>query len=138
MLIIAVCNDLSRDHDKRRASAAKPLGQENYLVRVIVDNTGWLPTYVTKKALEKKVVRALVAEIKLPEGAILESGKARVEAGQLEGRAYKSSSPYSWVADRTEQRTKIEWVVHARPRQVIRLTARHERAGTVRAGLTLE
>ena len=32
------------------------LGEHLYQVRLVVQNSGWLPSYVTKKALEKKVV----------------------------------------------------------------------------------
>ena len=109
-----------------------------YLVRLVVDNTGWLPTNISKKALERKVVRGVVAEIELPEGASLESGKARVELGQLEGRAMKGSSPSTWSADPTTERAKTEWIVRAAPGSTVKLTARHERAGTVRAELELE
>jgi murein tripeptide amidase MpaA len=119
-------------------ATARALGDGAYLVQMVVDNTGWLPTYVTKKALERKAVRALVAEIELPAGATLAAGKSRMELGQLEGRAYKSVAPYGWAADPTQERAKIEWVVRAPAGSVVKLTARHERAGTLRAELTLE
>jgi len=32
---------------------------------MVVENTGWLPTYVTKKALEKKITRGVICEIEL-------------------------------------------------------------------------
>ncbi|HZG68890.1 MAG TPA: M14 family metallopeptidase, partial [Herpetosiphonaceae bacterium] len=35
---------------------ARPLGDGTYRVRLVIDNGGWLPTYITKKALEKKTV----------------------------------------------------------------------------------
>ena len=119
-------------------ATAEAIGDGAYLIRLVVNNSGWLPTYVTKKALERKVVRAVVAEIALPDGASLEQGKPRIEIGQLEGRAYKPSSPYGWAADPTAERAKAEWVVKATPGTVIKLTARHERAGIVRAEVTLE
>jgi hypothetical protein len=109
-----------------------------YKVRLTVDNVGWLPTYVTKKAAEKRTVRALVVEIELPEGAKLEIGEARIEAGQLEGRAYKSSAPYDWDFDETDERAKIEWVVRATPGTKVKVTAKHQRAGTARHELTLD
>ena len=117
---------------------AKPLGENTYHVQLVVQNTGWLPTYVTKKALEKKVVRGMVCEIELPEGASLETGKLREELGQLEGRAYKPSVPaiYS-ITDVTEDRAKVEWVVRAPKGGVVKLIARHERAGVVTAEVRL-
>src|SRR5581483_4833477 len=105
---------------------------------LVVDNVGWLPTYVSKKALEKKVVREVVAEIELPAGATLEVGKARMEVGQLEGIAYKGASLSAWAADTTAERVKIEWVVRAPSGGSVKLTARHERAGTVRTEVRLD
>ena len=104
-------------------------------MRLVVHNTGWLPTYVTKKALQKKVVRGVVCEIELPDGAMLETGQARQEVGQLEGRAYKPAAPAA--ADATEDRAKAEWVVRAPQGGVVGLIARHERAGVVRTTVDL-
>jgi len=119
------------------ALEATPLGEGAYRVRLVVDNTGWLPTYVTKRALDRKVTRPVIAEIELPEGATLETGKQREEIGQLEGRAYKSAGAFGWGSDPTSERAKVEWVIRARPGGVVRVIARHERAGTVRAEATL-
>jgi murein tripeptide amidase MpaA len=117
----------------------KPIGQDTYHVQMVVHNTGWLPTYVTKKALEKKAARGVVCEIELPAGATLETGKAREELGQLEGRAYKPSAPFSYYpSDVTEDRAKVEWIVRAPQGGKIGLTARHERAGTVSASVDLD
>ena len=116
-------------------ASAKPLGDGAYRVRVVVHNTGWLPSYVTKKAAEKKRVRGVVCEIELPEGATLEAGKPREELGQLEGRAYKPAMPDA--DDATEDRAKVEWVVHAPEGGTVKVTARHARAGKVVAHLAL-
>jgi murein tripeptide amidase MpaA len=59
------------------------LGEDTWRLRLAVQNSGFLPSYVTKRALERKVVRGVVYEIVLPEGAALVGGKARVEGGQL-------------------------------------------------------
>jgi murein tripeptide amidase MpaA len=117
---------------------AKGLGEGVYQVRAVVQNSGWLPTYVTKKALEKKLTRGVVCEIELPEGATLETGKPREELGQLEGRAYKPSAPVGFQPfDPTEDRAKVEWTVRAPQGGTVKITARHERAGTVTAEVTL-
>ena len=114
---------------------ATALGEGVYRVRLVVYNSGWLPTYVTKKALQKKVVRGVVCEIELPEGATLKTGKQREELGQLEGRAYKPAALSA--SDATEDRAKIEWVVYAPQGGGIGLIARHERAGVVRTTVEL-
>jgi murein tripeptide amidase MpaA len=115
---------------------ATPLGAGSYRIRLVLQNEGWLPTYVTKKALERKATRGVIAEITLPKGASLEAGKPREEAGELEGRAYKAV-----LADETEESTsdrlKVEWVVKAKKGTKVRLLAKHDRAGTVRAEVVL-
>jgi len=116
----------------------EPLGDDAYRVRLVVQNTGWLPTYVTKKAVEKKVARGVVCEIELPEGATLETGEPREELDQLEGRAYKPSAPGGFNRpDATEDRAKVEWVVRAPAGGAVKLIARHDRAGKVVAEVDL-
>ena len=110
------------------------LGEGNYRVRVVVENIGWLPSYVTQKALERKV-RGLVCEIEVPKGAKLEAGKLRGELGQLDGRAYKEALLGS---EGTNDRLKVEWIVHAPKGGKVKVVARHERAGVVRRELELK
>lgn len=117
---------------------ATHVGDGVYQIRLVVQNTGWLPSYVSKKALEKKVARGVVCEIALPKGATLKSGKPREEIGQLEGRAYKPAAPVGWSADTTADRAKVEWVVHAPKGGTVKLIAKHSRAGTVRVELKLK
>ncbi|MEM7735850.1 MAG: M14 family metallopeptidase, partial [Deinococcota bacterium] len=45
-----------------------------YHLQVVVQNTGWLPSYVTKQALSNDIVRGVVTEISLPDGASLKLG----------------------------------------------------------------
>jgi murein tripeptide amidase MpaA len=120
-----------------REVEVKSLGAEAYRVRMVVENTGWLPSYVTKKAVEKKLCRGVICEIELPEGATLQSGKVREELAQLEGRAYKSAQADGWEGG-TDDRLKVEWVVHAPKGGTVKLLARHERAGVVRTEIELK
>jgi murein tripeptide amidase MpaA len=118
--------------------SAERLAEDTYHVQLVVQNTGWLPTYVTKKAMEKKLVRGLVCEIELPQSASLETGKPREVLEQLEGRAYKPCVPGIYnVSDATEDRAQVEWVVRAPRGGVVKLTARHARAGVVTAEVEL-
>lgn len=112
------------------------LGADSFRVRLVVQNEGWLPTYVTKKALEKKMTRGVIAEITLPKGASLESGKQREELGELEGRAYKPVNPDE--GDETNDRVKVEWVVKAKKGTKVKLTAKHDRAGVVKVDVVLK
>jgi hypothetical protein len=113
------------------------LGGDTYCIRFVVQNEGWLPTYVTKKALEKKMTRGVIAEIDLPKGAVLQSGKQRVELGELEGRAYKTSFSDE-SEESTDERVKVEWVVKGKKGTKVKLLAKHDRAGVVRAEVVLE
>jgi hypothetical protein len=105
-------------------------------VRLVVQNTGWLPTNVTQKAVDMKVVRELEADISLPEGARLVSGRPKMMLGQLAGRDHKSVYYYA-NNDATGERAKAEWVVEAPPGTEITITAAHPRAGTVRTTVRL-
>jgi hypothetical protein len=119
-------------------AGVKAEGGGHYRITLIVQNTGWLPTYVSKRSLERKVVRSLTAEIALPSGVALLSGKPRIDAGQLEGKAYKHTGVSFWPEyNLTDDRAKVDWLVQGKPGDVVNLTARHDRAGTVRAAVTL-
>ena len=107
-------------------------------MRVVAQNSGYLPTYATKRALERKIVRGVIFEIGLPEGAALVAGKPRVEGPQLEGRANKPTLQ-AFLPDPfiTADRGQCEWTVRAPRGTAVTLTARHERAGRAAATLTL-
>lgn len=116
----------------------RSLGNDFYQVRLVIQNTGWLPTYITQKALEKKLVQGCICEIELPVSATLTTGQTRVELGQLEGRAHQPSAPTRRHKDATDDRAKAEWIVHAPLGSQVKLSARHSRAGVVRTELILE
>src|SRR5262249_14494930 len=115
-----------------------------------VANSGWLPAYVTKRALERKTVRGVMFEIHLPkppeatsaapEAVVsLVGGKSRFEGPQLEGHAPKNSL-LAFLPSRevTADRAVAEWVVRAPRGTRIGLSANAERAGTVRTEVTLD
>ncbi len=121
-------------------ATATRLSEDTWRVRVVLHNTGWLPSYVTQRALKNKIVRGVTAEIALPDGAALVTGALREDVGQLEGRAYQPVMPTSWAGwggDATADRAKVEWVVRARSGSALKVVARHDRAGTVRAEILL-
>jgi murein tripeptide amidase MpaA len=119
-------------------AGAEALGNDAYRLRLVVQNTGWLPSYVSKEGLKRQIVRPVRAEVELDGGCTLVSGKHRQEIGQLEGRAYKHSGLSFWPdLEPTGDRGVAEWVVHAKPGTSVRMVATHERAGTVRAEVKL-
>ncbi len=120
----------------------RALGPDTWRVRIAVVNSGWLPAYVTKRALERKTVRGVIFEIHLPEndGAVsLVSGKPRMEGPQLEGHAPKNSlNAFLPARDITADRAVGEWVVRAPKGTRLAVGARAERAGAVRAEVVLD
>jgi murein tripeptide amidase MpaA len=117
----------------------KSLGGDTWRIRLVVHNTGYLPSYVTKRALERKIVRGVLYEISLPRGAELVAGKARFEGGQLEGRASKVSlQAFLPNLEVTADRGQCEWTVRAPKGARIELVARHDRAGRVATSVILQ
>ncbi|MCI0394686.1 MAG: M14 family metallopeptidase [Chloroflexi bacterium] len=108
-----------------------------FTIRLVLHNTGWLPTNVSQKALEMKAVRELEVDISLPEGARLLSGEMKAKVGQLAGRDDKGAVAF-WAGDATRERAKVEWVVQAPQGGQATITAVHQRAGTVRVVVDLE
>jgi len=111
---------------------------DTWRVRLTVQNSGWLPSYVSKLALKRKLTRGVLAEIALPADCTLASGKAREELGELEGWAYLHTGISFWGQKKpTEDRTHVDWIVRGPKGATVELTAWHERAGGVRANVRL-
>ncbi len=107
-----------------------------HTIRLVVHNTGWLPTNVSEQALKMKVVRPLEVDIKLPAGARLVMGQMKTMLGQLRGRDHKLAASF-WNNDATQERAKVEWVVQAAAGTEVELMAAHQRAGILRVAVTL-
>jgi hypothetical protein len=120
-----------------RSLEAERVGEGVWRVQLVLENTGWLPTNVSEKALERKAVRDLEVSLELPEGARLVAGEPVTKAGQLEGRVHKRSTLWWTTNDATTDRAKLEWVVEAPSGGEVAVAARHQRAGTVRERVTL-
>ena len=94
---------------------------------------------MSKRALERKIVRGVIAEIALPDGAALIQGKRREELGQLEGKWSKHTGVSFWPDyNVTDDRAKAEWIVNGKRGDRVEVLARHDRAGTVRAAVVLD
>ncbi|HSI58668.1 MAG TPA: M14 family metallopeptidase [Ideonella sp.] len=118
---------------------AEPLGADTWRVQFAVGNAGYLPAYVSKRALERKTARPCIFEIALPDGAALCAGSPRIEGPQLEGHAPKGSMQ-AFLPNReiSADRALAQWVLRAPRGTVLQLQATASRAGTVRTALTLE
>ena len=115
----------------------EPVAETTYKVRLVLENTGWLPTNVSEKALERRAVQPLEVELTLPEGGTLVAGEQRTDAGQLTGRVHKRSTLSWFTDDSTTDLAKLEWVIEAPQGGDLGIEARHQRAGTVRRVVSL-
>lgn len=125
---------LNQETSTSTASTAPPIQSGLYRIRLVVQNTGWLPTYITQQALKQNSVSGCLATIDLPERALLIAGKRQIDLGQLDGRAHVTVTPQ---ADPTRDRAKAEWIVQAPTGSMINLSVHHDRAGTVRTTVEL-
>jgi hypothetical protein len=117
----------------------RALGDDTWRVRFAVANSGYLPSYVSKRSLERKTSRGTVMRIHLPHGVSLVSGKERVVGPFLEGHAPKVSLQ-SFVPNRdiTGDRAVVEWVVRGPRGSALALSATADRAGSVHTEVTLD
>jgi murein tripeptide amidase MpaA len=121
-----------------RAVQVTAAGDDTWRVRLIVENTGWLPSYVTKMAVRHKLLRGVLAEIELPPEAALVCGRPREALGELEGWAYRHTGISFWPDRKpTDNLAYVDWVVRAKPGTIVGLSAWHERAGRIRTSAAL-
>jgi hypothetical protein len=118
-----------------RELSATPLGNDLYRVRLVLVNSGFLPTTGSRQGEKRKAVRPIEVKLVLPEGAVLEVGEANQEVGQLEGRSSRVST---WGGDHPSDYLKhIDWLVRAPQGGSVSVTAVAQRAGTVRGDVEL-
>lgn len=126
-----------------REVRTEPVGTTHTRITLSVQNTGWLPTNVSKIAVDRKLCRGVVGEI-LREGKSFEgpgehepqwlwSGLLRQEAGQLRGWSHVTAGGFGWGMDATDDIAVFRWVVENGANYD--LVAKHERAGVVRTSI---
>jgi murein tripeptide amidase MpaA len=132
-----------------RAASATRLGPRLYKVRLELQNTGYLPTTVSRRAADRRQVRPLIAELTLPDGArILQTAGnstashgalPRIELGQLTGWSHKQSGMSFWPdAEPMSDIAVAEWIVSASPGTRAGLSAHAPRSGRVGTSVVLD
>jgi hypothetical protein len=122
-----------------RSFTARSVAKDVWRVSLVVQNTGWLPTNGSQQALDQRVVGGISAELRLPPGARLLEGNLDQSLGQLQGRSVQRSTSTWWsYTPGTPDRAVAEWLVEAPGGTAVSVTARHDRAGTVRAEVALQ
>jgi hypothetical protein len=122
-----------------RSFTATPAGPDLWTLRLVVENTGWLPTSGSQKAADEKLVEGVQATLQLPAGATLVEGAATQDAGQLLGRSQQKSIATWWGYEPgTPDRALLQWTVQARKGTDISATVAHPRAGVASGSMVLE
>ncbi len=99
-----------------------------------VENTGYLPTNVTRVAADKKLVKPVKALLTLPDGAELVSGEPEADLGHLAGRSalvgggWKGPAFFQGLP--SDHAKRCVWVV--RGDGPVGVEVRSEKAGVVR------
>jgi hypothetical protein len=105
----------------------RDLGASRFEVTLTVRNTGFLPTNLTRRGREARVVEPVVAEITM-EGCRLVEGERRAVLGHLAGRYPDHAPPAPSVAT-------ARWIVESESETpTIRIAVTSEKGGTVRSG----
>ncbi len=122
-----------------RDTEVERLGEHTWRVRVVVENDAWLPTNVTQRAVDRKLVPGVEATLTLPAGARLVQGRPLVELGQLAGRSHATTmvGDFGSSSDGTPDRAKAEWVIDAAAGATVTVVVTHPRAGVARTELPL-
>lgn len=122
-----------------RALTMTPIEGGMARLRIAVQNSGFLPTYVAEIAKQRKLCRGVMAEI-VKEGDThaslganapdwLVSGTLRTEGPQLRGWSQEPAGGFGWTFNETDDVALFEWVVKS---GTYHITVRHDRAGVVR------
>ena len=121
-----------------RSFAAESVGNDLWRVRLVVENSGWLPTNGTQQALDQNIIEGVRAELTLPAGAKLVDGDASQQLGQLAGRTVQRSTASWWgYTPGTPDRAFADWIVSAPAGASITAKASQVRAGSAHAELVL-
>jgi hypothetical protein len=121
-----------------RSFAAEPVGENLWRLRLVVENSGWLPTHGSQQALDQQIVDGVSVELMLPAGARLVEGESSQQLGQLAGRTDQRSTASWWgYTPGTPDRAVADWVIAAPAGTSFTAKASHERAGNAHAELVL-
>lgn len=114
---------------------ATALADSLFRVSATVANVGFLPTYMTERALTHGTAAAVNVTLET-EGEVL-IGQRYTEVGHLAGRDERTATWSPWLRQWSATRRKLEWLVRATPGQSVTIVAIAQRGGTQRKAVTL-
>ncbi len=105
-----------------------------YRLEAVVSNDGYLPTHVTRRAVEIGVVPGVEATLELPDGCALVSGSTHRDLGHLAGRDTRRGAYDPWRRPWGESTRVLEWVVRFEGEPTpVHLRASGQKAGSASA-----
>ena len=116
---------------------SKPIGDGNYSLNLVVENTGFLPSYTSQQAKKRSVIRPLFVELEIPEACRIITGKRRSELGHLEGRSNKLDVSALGASSPMDNLGRLEWTLNAPTGTHILIHITSERAGRITVEHTL-
>ena len=109
----------------------------DFRIRLVVENSGFMPTYTSDQGRSRQAARPVRAELVLPETVRILSGQEKTELGHLQGRSSRLSVSSLYAASPTDNRAWTEWVLRGAPGQVVEVHVLSDRAGSLHETVTL-
>jgi murein tripeptide amidase MpaA len=106
-------------------------GENSYHIVLVLENTGFLPSYTSQQCKIRRASRPVRVELDLSPGVELITGERRVEVGYLEGRSGRLGMNPLFSTNPTDNRAKQEWVIQAPPGSKICIRVLGDRAGAL-------
>jgi len=118
--------------------SAEKVADQTYHIMIVIENSGFLPSYTSQQAKKRKVTKPVRVELFLSDGMKLLSGEQKQELGHLEGRSNKLAVSAHLANSITDNREKVEWVIHAVPSSNVEIKITGTRAGSLTHSIILE
>ncbi|HEU0164278.1 MAG TPA: hypothetical protein VFQ54_04485, partial [Thermomicrobiales bacterium] len=119
------------------STSVESLGGDLYRVAAVIQNTGFLPTFVSEKGKATGLIKPVRASIDGGDDVKIVSGKQEQDLGHLDGRANVFGSMSSTPQYGNLTRTRVEWIVSGAAGSEIELVVKTTKAGTVRTTVAL-
>ncbi|MGC4190098.1 MAG: M14 family metallopeptidase [Thermomicrobiales bacterium] len=119
------------------STGAESLGGDIYRVSALVQNAGFLPTYLTEVGRATGQIEPPTVTITVPEGAEVVSGKVEQKLDHLDGRANQYGAMPSTPVYGNRSRAKAEWIIRAPGGGLVELLVTSTKAGADRAMIEL-
>jgi hypothetical protein len=117
--------------------AVESLGDDLYKVSAVIANEGFLPTFLTQRALAHNTADPVKVTLALPDEAEVVIGQVEQDIGHLAGRDERTATWSPWLRQWSATKKKIEWLIRAPRESSLTLTAAAQKAGTQRTEVKL-